>query len=155
MLQRGTLFYSDYASQQAQNDISTIGTVSGLGIILLILFVFRSLKPLWLTLLSLTVGALCGSVAVFALFGEIHVMTLVMSTSVVGISIDYALHYLTERLIHGDEESGLTSMKKLFPALVLAVLSSAVAYLLLFIAPFTLDYSSWLFLPPPGSAVHS
>lgn len=81
-------------------------------------------------------------------------MTLVMSTSVVGISIDYALHYLTERLIHGDEESGLTSMKKLFPALVLAVLSSAVAYLLLFIAPF-LDYSSWLFLPPPGSAVHS
>ncbi len=136
VLQRGTLFYSDYASQQAQNDISTIGTVSGLGIIVLILLVFRSLRPLWLTLLSLSIGALCGSVAVFALFGEIHVMTLVMSTSVVGISIDYALHYLTERLIHGNEESTLVSMKKLFPALVLAVASSAVAYLLLFIAPF-------------------
>lgn len=136
VLQRGTLFYSDYASQQAQNDISTIGTVSGLCIIVLILLVFRSLKPLWLTFLSLTVGALCGSVAVLALFGEIHIMTLVMSTSVVGISIDYALHYLTERLIHGNEDSALVSMKKLFPALILAVISSTVAYLLLFIAPF-------------------
>ncbi|AWH88882.1 MMPL family transporter [Limnobaculum parvum] len=136
VLQRGTLFYSDYASQQAQQDMSTIGSVSGLGIIILILLVFRSLKPLWLTLLSLTIGAISGSVAVFILFGEVHVMTLVMSTSVVGISIDYALHYLTERMVHGEDESALVSMKKLFPALLLAVISSSIAYLLLFIAPF-------------------
>lgn len=136
LLQRGTLFYSDYASQQAQHDISTIGTVSGLGIFLLILLVFRSLKPLWLTLLSLFTGVICGSVAVFAVFGEVHVMTLVMSTSVVGISIDYALHYLTERMIHGNHESPLMSMKKLSPALLLAVTSSSIAYLILFIAPF-------------------
>ncbi|VEJ57137.1 MMPL family transporter [Pragia fontium] len=136
LLQRGTLFYSDYASQQAQQDISTIGSVSGLGIIILILYVFRTLKPLWLTLLSLTIGAISGSVAVFAIFGEVHVMTLVMSTSVVGISIDYALHYLTERMMHGNDESPLASMKKLFPALLLAVISSSIAYLLLFIAPF-------------------
>ncbi|GKX52361.1 MMPL family transporter [Budvicia aquatica] len=136
LLQRGTLFYSDYASQQAQHDISTIGTASGLGIILLILYVFRSLKPLWLTLLSLLTGVISGSAAVFMIFGEVHIMTLVMSTSVVGISIDYALHYLTERMVHGHDESPLVSMKKLFPALLLAVISSSIAYLLLFIAPF-------------------
>ncbi|WP_159566191.1 MMPL family transporter [Budvicia diplopodorum] len=136
LLQRGTLFYSDYASQQAQHDISTIGTVSGLGILLLILYIFRSLKPLWLTLLSLLTGTICGSVAALAVFKEVHLMTLVMSTSVVGISIDYALHYLTERMVHGNDESPLVSMKKLYPALLLAVVSSSIAYLLLFVAPF-------------------
>jgi predicted exporter len=136
VLQRGTLFYSDYASQQAQQDISTIGVISGLGIILLMLFVFRSLKPLALTLLSLGVGVLFGTVATLLVFGEVHIMTLVMSTSVVGISIDYALHYLTERMVHGGQESPFESRKKLLPALSLAVISSSAAYLILLLAPF-------------------
>lgn len=137
LLQRGTLFYSDYASQQAQHDINRIGVISALGIILLILVVFRSIKPLLLTLLSITVGILCGTVATLAIFGEIHVMTLVMSVSVVGISIDYALHYLTERMIHGKDESTTTTLKKLLPTLIMAVFSSALAYLMLLIAPFS------------------
>lgn len=136
VLQRGTLFYSDYASQQAQQDISTIGVVSGLGIILLMLLAFRSLKPLLLTLLSLTVGIICGTTATLLIFGEVHIMTLVMSTSVIGISVDYALHYLTERMVHGNEESPQASLKKLLPALSLAVISSSVAYLILLLAPF-------------------
>lgn len=136
VLQRGTLYYSDYASQQAQHDISTIGVISGLSIILLMLFVFHSLKPLLLTLLSLSVGVLCGTTATLLVFGEVHIMALVMSTSVVGISIDYALHYLTERMIHGQQESPFASLKKLLPALSLAVISSSAAYLILLLAPF-------------------
>lgn len=137
LLQRGTLFYSDYASQQAQYDINRIGVMSAIGIILLILIVFRSIKPLLLTLLSIIVGILCGTVATLAIFGEIHVMTLIMSVSVVGISIDYALHYLTERMIHGREESSIVTLKKLLPTLIMAMLSSAIAYLMLLIAPFS------------------
>lgn len=136
LMQRGTLFYSDYASEQAEKDISTIGVVSGLGIFLLLFLVFRSVKPLGLTLLSLCVGVLTGTVATLFVFGEVHIMTLVMSTSVVGISIDYALHYLTERLVHGDEESPLDSLRKLFPILLLAVVTSSMAYLILLFAPF-------------------
>ncbi|WP_434779134.1 MMPL family transporter [Neisseria sp. Ec49-e6-T10] len=136
VLQRGTVFYSNYASELAQKDISTIGVASTLGIILLILLVFRSIQPIILTLLSLAVGVLAGITAVLACFGQIHIMTLVMSTSVVGISIDYALHYLTERMVHGKDETPLFSLNKLLPTLALALASSISAYVCLLFAPF-------------------
>lgn len=62
LLSRGTLFYSDYASQQAKQDISTLGIATVLGVILLIVAVFRSLRPLLLCLISIGIGALAGTV---------------------------------------------------------------------------------------------
>ena len=60
VLSRGTAFYSDYASQQAKKDISTLGIATVLGVILLIVAVFRSLRPLLLCLISIGIGALVG-----------------------------------------------------------------------------------------------
>ena len=136
ILKRGVLFYSDYASEQAQNDISTIGSISVIGIILLIMSIFRSVIPIFLSLLSIFIGIVCGLVAVLASFGQIHIMTLVMSTSIIGIAIDYSLHYLTERLLHGDQESPYASLKKLISTLFIALCTSFIAYLVLLIAPF-------------------
>ena len=48
LLSRGTVFYSDYASQQAKHDISTLGAATLFGVILLIVATFRSLRPLLL-----------------------------------------------------------------------------------------------------------
>ncbi len=105
LLSRGTVFYSDYASQQAKNDISTLGVATVLGVILLIVSVFRSVRPLLLSLLSIAIGALAGTVVTLLLFGELHLMTLVMSMSIIGISADYTIYYLTERMVHGAEHS--------------------------------------------------
>ncbi len=49
LLSRGTVFYSDYASQQAKRDVSTLGIATLLGVFLLIVAVFRSLRPLLLS----------------------------------------------------------------------------------------------------------
>ncbi len=136
VLQRGTLFYSNYASQQAEHDISTLGLTSVAGVFLLILLVFRSVLPLLLSLLSIAIGALTGTVFTLAIFGEIHIMTLVLSTSIIGISADYTLYFLTERRVHGGQSSPLESLKKLFPALSMALLTTVAAYLMLLIAPF-------------------
>ncbi|MXG37024.1 hypothetical protein GRW62_34110, partial [Escherichia coli] len=62
LLSRGTVFYSDYASQQAKRDISTLGVATVLGVILLIVAVFRSVRPLLLSMLSIAIGALAGTV---------------------------------------------------------------------------------------------
>ena len=136
VLERGTLFYSNYASQQAESDISTIGLISVAGVFLLILIMFKSLLPLALCLLSITIGALAGAVATLLVFGEVHVMTLVLSASIIGISADYTLYYLTDRMAHGGQTSPLESLAKLFPALSMALLTTVIAYLILLIAPF-------------------
>ncbi len=94
LLSRGTVFYSDYASQQAKHDVSTLGLATVLGVLLLILVVFRSVRPILLCLLSIAIGALAGTVVTLLVFGELHLMTLVMSMSIIGISADYTLYYL-------------------------------------------------------------
>jgi predicted exporter len=136
LLSRGTVFYSDYASQQAKNDISTLGVATVLGVILLIVSVFRSVRPLLLSLLSIAIGALAGTVVTLLLFGELHLMTLVMSMSIIGISADYTIYYLTERMVHGAEHSPWQSLAKVRNALLLALLTTVVAYLFMMLTPF-------------------
>ncbi|WP_286758417.1 MMPL family transporter [Leclercia sp. UBA1284] len=136
ILSRGTVFYSDYASQQAKRDVSTLGVATLLGVILLIVAVFRSLRPLLLCLLSIGIGALAGTVITLLLFGELHLMTLVMSMSIIGISADYTLYYLTERMVHGEHDSPWQSLAKVRNALLLALLTTVAAYLIMMLAPF-------------------
>ncbi|EBC0166629.1 MMPL family transporter [Salmonella enterica subsp. enterica serovar Give] len=136
LLSRGTVFYSDYASQQAKRDVSTLGIATLLGVFLLIVAVFRSLRPLLLSVLSIAIGALAGIVVTLLLFGELHLMTLVMSMSIIGISADYTLYYLTERMVHGAEHSPWQSLAKVRNALLLALLTTVAAYLIMMLAPF-------------------
>ncbi|MDX7990552.1 MMPL family transporter [Xenorhabdus littoralis] len=136
VISRGTLFYSDYATQQAKHDISTLGSATVFGVFLLIYGVFRSLKPLLLCLLSISIGALAGTVATLGIFGELHFMTLVMSISIIGISADYAIYYLTERMVHGQEVTPWQSMRKVLPALLMALATTVIAYLIMMFAPF-------------------
>lgn len=136
LLSRGTVFYSDYASQQAKQDVSTLGLATVLGVLLLILAVFRSVRPLLLCLLSIAMGALAGTVVTLLVFGELHLMTLVMSMSIIGISADYTLYYLTERMVHGAETSPWQSLAKVRNALLLALLTTVAAYLIMMLAPF-------------------
>ena len=136
LLSRGTVFYSDYASQQAKRDVSTLGIATLLGVFLLIVAVFRSLRPLLLSVLSIAIGALAGTAVTLLLFGELHLMTLVMSMSIIGISADYTLYYLTERMVHGAELSPWQSLAKVRNALLLALLTTVAAYLIMMLAPF-------------------
>jgi len=136
VLTRGTVLFSNYASQQAQHDISRLGPATLAGILLLLFAAFRSARPLWLCGLSVGIGALAGTVLTLWLFGEIHLMTLVMSLSIVGISADYTLYYLTERMVHGGSVTPLESLKKVLPALLPALATAAVAYLMMALAPF-------------------
>lgn len=136
LLSRGTVFYSDYASQQAKRDISTLGIATIVGVMLLIVAVFRSLRPLMLCLISIAIGALAGTVVTLLIFGELHLMTLVMSMSIIGISADYTLYFLTERMVHGADASPWQSLAKVRNALLLALATTVVAYLIMMLAPF-------------------
>ncbi|NIY47013.1 MMPL family transporter [Cedecea colo] len=136
VMSRGTLFYSDYASQQAKHDVSTLGLATVIGVLLLILIVFRSVRPLLLCIVSVSIGALAGTAVTLLCFGELHLMTLVMSLGIVGVSADYTLYYLTERMVHGAESSPLNSLRKVLPALLLALGTTVLAYLIMILAPF-------------------
>ena len=136
LLTRGTVLFSDDASQRAQHDVETLGSATLGGLLLLVWLVFRSLRPLALCALAVAIGALAGTVMTLLFFGELHLTTLVMSLSIVGISADYTLYYLTERMVHGENVTPWQSLHKVRNTLLLALGTTAIAWLLMLLAPF-------------------
>ena len=136
LLQKGSLFYGDYAAKTAEKDITTIGVLSILGVILIFYLFFRSFNAILLTLLALSIGILFGITSVLLIYGEIHLITIVMSTSIIGVSIDYTLFYLTSRALEGDKYTPYQSLRKVLNPLLGALLSTCLAYAVLIFAPF-------------------
>ncbi|WP_110187552.1 MMPL family transporter [Pokkaliibacter plantistimulans] len=128
----GMLMHAAAGAAQARGEISTIGLVSTLGIILLVLIAFRRWYMPLIVLLPVVVGCIF-AVAVTALFfGRLHLITLAFGAGLVGVSVDYALHYLAA---HGqpDERSVL---RRILPGLLLGGGSSVLAYAAQALAPF-------------------
>ena len=136
LLHTGTLFYAAYGTQSAKGEISTIGVGSLIGVVLLLLFVYRSTLPLILALLSISCGLLVAFVTTVAVFGKVHLFSLVFGASLIGVSIDYAFHYLTERLLNKDKWQPQLALKHIFNAITLGLLTSLIGYLGLLVAPF-------------------
>ncbi len=132
----GVLFYADFGTQSAKSEISTIGVFSLLGIIALFLLVFRSVVPLSLALLSITIGLLVALSVTTWIFGKVHLFSLVFGASLIGVSIDYAFHYLTERLVAGNEWDSEQGLKHIFIAITLGLITSLIGYLGMLVAPF-------------------
>ncbi|HHF3144555.1 TPA: MMPL family transporter [Vibrio diabolicus] len=132
----GVLFYADFGTQSAKSEISTIGVFSLLGIIALFVLVFRSVMPLSLALLSITIGLLVALSVTTWIFGKVHLFSLVFGASLIGVSIDYAFHYLTERLAAGNEWDSEQGLKHIFTAITLGLITSLIGYLGMLVAPF-------------------
>ncbi|EPM6963679.1 MMPL family transporter [Vibrio alginolyticus] len=132
----GVLFYANFGTQSAKSEISTIGVFSLLGIIALLVLVFRSVMPLSLALLSITIGLLVALSVTTWIFGKVHLFSLVFGASLIGVSIDYAFHYLTERLAAGNEWDSEQGLKHIFIAITLGLITSLIGYLGMLVAPF-------------------
>ncbi|MES2018970.1 MAG: MMPL family transporter [Pseudomonadota bacterium] len=136
VIEAGVVLHAGAAGKQASGEMSTIGTGSLIGIILLTWLAFRSLRPIGLILLSIGIGFL-GSLSVcWLLFGGVHLLTLVFGASLIGIAQDYGIYFLCNRL---SAEPGLSSadlLKRLLPGLCLTLLAAVIGYLGLALTPF-------------------
>ncbi|EEX94540.1 transporter [Vibrio orientalis CIP 102891 = ATCC 33934] len=132
----GVLFYAEFGTQSAKSEISTIGLFSLLGVVVLIIGVFRSAAPLSLALLSITIGLIAALSVTTWLFGTVHLFSLVFGASLIGVSIDYAFHYLTERLAAGNQWDSKKGLKHIFAAITMGLLTSLIGYMGMLIAPF-------------------
>lgn len=133
-LQAGVPLHAEAAAVQASREVATIGLGSLAAVLLLVWLAFRSLRPILLVGLSLLVGVGAGVAVTAWCFGEVHLLTLVFGASLVGVAEDYGIHYFASR--QQDGAPPRTLMRRLLPALGLALATSVLAYLTLAIAPF-------------------
>lgn len=128
-LDAGVLFYTMAGTEQARSEISTVGFGSLLGILVIFWWVFRSTRLLLLAFFPIAAGIALALAVCQWLFGSVHVISLIFGASLVGIAIDYALHFFTRRHAMGAQWQPAVCMQHLFPALSLGLLSSVLAYL--------------------------
>jgi predicted exporter len=130
----GAPLYTAYGVHSAKAEMSTLGMASLILLTSLLLINLRSLSALALTLICIISGVIAGVMVTLAMFQKIHVLTLVFGTSLIGISADYALHYLAHSRIQGwGPKEGLD---QIFRALRLSVTSSVAAFSALLLLPF-------------------
>ncbi len=126
ILRTGVFFFAADAAQKSQNDIKFISTVSTISIIALLLFVFRSFVVLFLPVISILTGILFAIAVNHYIYGSIHILTIVFGASLIGIIIDYSLHYFYHLKSHHHTESTIT--KKLHKAMLLSLATSIIGY---------------------------
>ncbi|WP_166358028.1 MMPL family transporter [Pseudomonas akapageensis] len=128
------LLYAASGQHQASREIAWVGGGATVGILLLLLLAFRRLRVL-LAFLPVLVGMLFGAVACVAVFGHMHVMTLVLGSSLIGVAIDYPLHYLSKSWSLRPWHSW-PALRLTLPGLSLSLATSCIGYLALAFTPF-------------------
>ena len=91
----------------------------------LLLLVFRNISPVILPFVSIALGVAFAIAVTQVLFGAIQILTIVFGASLIGVVIDYSLHYFYHKS-HVDNAD--THHSRLLGALFLSLCTSLVGY---------------------------
>ncbi|MGF7191374.1 putative exporter [Robbsia andropogonis] len=148
----GAVFYAEAARASAQREVHLIGLASLAGIALLMVWVFRSPRLLLLGFLSTALGVLFAIDITLAIFGQLHLLTLVFGASLIGEAVDYSIQYFVAYFEQGAAASGIhddsaggsarentparRAARVVRPALTVALATSLLGYAVLAAVPF-------------------
>ena len=121
----GVPFHSYESSSKAMKEISWITGISLALVALILLVAFRSLVPMLISVANITVSLLLGLAVALLFYGKINALALVFGTTLIGVSIDYSIHYFVNR-------------EHIFRSLTVNCISTEVSWCLLMLAPFPL-----------------
>ena len=135
VLRVGAIFFADYGARMAVDEITLLTLLEIAGTILLLVGVFRRLSPLLLNLMALGVGIAVAFAGTFLVFGEIHVAALLFGTSLIGVAVDYGLHYCTTAF-GTMAVTGQQRLTYVLPGITLGLATTLIGYAALSMAPF-------------------
>ncbi len=131
----GAPVHSYFASSHSIFEINLICILSTLFVIGLIFWYFGSLLPLIPIAVSIGLGIYAGYCVTVLIFKDIHILTFVFSTTLIGVCVDYSLHYFVA-LKEG--ERGVDTIKDIFKSLTVSLITTVSAFLILLFADFVL-----------------
>ena len=134
LLRLGALFFAQAGADQALAESTRIGLLSVVGIVALVLLVFRTVGPLVLSVLAIAVGLVVALSVALTLFGTLHVAAQLFGAGLIGVAVDYALLYFGQ--IFTPRAHPLQRLAQVRPALLLAAAAAMIGYGALGLSPF-------------------
>ena len=123
----GTSVHSYYTSKNSEKEINIICIITSIFIFGLCFIYFRSVKILIPIITSILLAVLTGYMLTSIIFKEIHILTFVFATTLIGICIDYSLHYFLEQ-----------DIKTIIKPLTSGLITTVSAFLILLFSNITL-----------------
>jgi predicted exporter len=122
--------YAKLGFDEGKRDATIIGTISLLGVIILLFAVFRNIFTILAGLVPIFCGLIFAFGALFLFSPEINGIALSMGACFVGIVIDYSLHYLVQ-----NEENPKIRLKSIISGLSISVFSTIAGFCAFFFTP--------------------
>ncbi len=135
ILHAGAVFFADAGARTTMADMSTLGVVSSVGTIALVLLVFRAMTPLMLSLLAIGIGMGAGLSVSLLLFPDLHILAMLLGLSLIGIAVDYSLYYCVEVFAPG-RRTPHQRLTRVMPGITLGLVTTAIGYAAFLLAPF-------------------
>ncbi|MNL01857.1 hypothetical protein D3C87_1223420 [compost metagenome] len=124
----GASLFSAFGSEKSMREVNLYGGLSFTAVMLLLVWAFSSAIPVIASLATIGISIGAGLVAVMIVHSSVHVLSIVLGISVLGIVTDYCTHFFAKGFdenIHNNEQV----MKKIKGALVLGFLTNTLTYL--------------------------
>lgn len=132
----GTPVHSYFTGQKSAVEINIAAIISSFFVIGIIFAYFRNIQVIFPVLLSIMAGILAGYAVSASIFHNVHVLTFVFSTSLIGICVDYSLHYFVEK-----------KSSELIKSLKISMITTVAAFLILLFSKIPLLCQIAVFTP--------
>ena len=131
LLVSGSPVFSVDARETIRSDVTRFSLISTVGIVALLLLIYRSATALALGLLPVASGALAGIAAVSLGFGTVHGITIGFGTTLIGEAVDYTIYYFVQSQqagVSGGAVNEADWRNRFWPTIRLGVLTSVCGF---------------------------
>jgi predicted exporter len=132
----GIPFHSYESSSGAQREISLISTISIIIILIIFLYAFRSIMPVLYSILAVGVSLGIASAAALLVFREIHIITFVFGTTLIGTCVDYSAHFFVQWKGNRSLKNGADIRRSISKSVIMSFISTEICFCVFLFAPF-------------------
>jgi len=132
----GIPFHSYESSSGAQKETSLIGAITLLLILFLFLYIFRSPLPVISSVMAIGISLGLATSAALLIFREIHIITFVFGTTLIGTCVDYSVHFFVHWKGNPALKDGGEIRSHVFKNITMSFISTEICFMVFFFAPF-------------------
>jgi len=132
----GIPFHSYESSSGAQKEISIISTITLILILIIFLYVFRSALPVVFSTAAIAISIGMAAAAALLVFREIHIITFVFGTTLIGTCVDYSVHFFINWKYDKAANNGAKIRASVLKNITMSFISTQICFFVFFLAPF-------------------
>jgi len=132
----GIPFHSYESASGAQREISLISSITVIIILILFLYAFRSVLPVFSSILAAGVSLGIASAAALLVFREIHIITFVFGTTLIGTCVDYSVHFFVHWKGNPSLKNGTEIRSCISKSVIMSFISTEICFCVFLFAPF-------------------